>query len=336
MAEISFGVGTSHSPLLLLKPEEWHIRAQADYDNPAHPYRGKVYTYKQLLEIRGGQDYETQCDLSVMTERYDRCQANLDALGRFIESANPDVLVIVGDDQEEWFGDAIQPAFGMFYGEQVLNRTLTGVEEEGRSPVAIDVTNRYRTPENTYYPVPSGFSKHLIQSAVDDGFDITASRNLPNNADGEIGIGHAYSFVYTRILANKPIPLVPVHVNTYYPPNQPSARRCLELGRSIGRAIRSWPGAERVGVVASGGLTHFVIDEELDRRVLDAFRDRDTASLTGIPEDIYQSGTSEIKNWIAVAGMVWDVDLGLEILDYVPCYRTAAGTGCAMGFVTWS
>ena len=35
MANISFGVGTSHSPLLLLKPDEWHIRAQADFDNPA-------------------------------------------------------------------------------------------------------------------------------------------------------------------------------------------------------------------------------------------------------------------------------------------------------------
>ena len=31
-------------------------------------------------------------------------------------------------------------------------------------------------------------------------------------------------------------------------------------------------------------------------------------------------------------------DQGLKprVIDYVPCYRSTAGTGNAMGFVTWS
>ena len=25
----------------------------------------------------------------------------------------------------------------------------------------------------------------------------------------------------------------------------------------------------------------------------------------------------------------------MELFDYVPCYRSSAGTGCAMGFAKW-
>ena len=28
--------------------------------------------------------------------------------------------------------------------------------------------------------------------------------------------------------------------------------------------------------------------------------------------------------------------LDMEVVDYVPCYRSPAGTGCAMGFASWS
>ncbi len=87
-------------------------------------------------------------------------------------------------------------------------------------------------------------------------------------------------------------------------------------------------------MIASGGLTHFVIDEEFDEQVLDAMVDGD-ASLAGVPEDMFQSGTSEIKNWIAVAGIMAEAGLQMRLVDYVPCYRSEAGTGSAMGFACW-
>jgi 3-O-methylgallate 3,4-dioxygenase len=43
--------------------------------------------------------------------------------------------------------------------------------------------------------------------------------------------------------------------------------------------------------------------------------------------------TSEIRNWIAVYGAVEGMDM--DVYDYVSCYRTPAGTGCAMGFAAW-
>jgi len=61
------------------------------------------------------------------------------------------------------------------------------------------------------------------------------------------------------------IPIVPLVVNTYYPPNQPTPRRCFALGSAVRKAIESFTLDFRVGILASGGLSHFTVDEELDQ-----------------------------------------------------------------------
>ena len=155
---------------------------------------------------------------------------------------------------------------------------------------------------------------------------------------GEIGVNsapHAYGFVYRRVMRDKVVPHVPVFVNTFYPPNQPPAGRCFEFGRALARAIAAWPRDWKVAVIASGGLTHFVIDESFDRCVLEALQKGDATKLASLPESMFQSGTSEIKNWIAVAGAMAEAGLTMNLIDYVPCYRSEAGTGSAMGFAKW-
>ena len=44
-------------------------------------------------------------------------------------------------------------------------------------------------------------------------------------------------------------------------------------------------------------------------------------------------GTAEILNWIAVAGAMEDRQMTL--VDYVPCYRSEAGTGHGVTFAHW-
>ena len=53
-------------------------------------------------------------------------------------------------------------------------------------------------------------------------------------------------------------------MNTYYPPNQPNPKRCYDFGRTLRSAIEAWPTKARVAILASGGLSHFVVDEDLD------------------------------------------------------------------------
>jgi hypothetical protein len=60
MADIFFGFGSSHGPLLSSPPEHWDFRTDADRANPAHAYRGRTYTYDQLCELRKGENFAAQ------------------------------------------------------------------------------------------------------------------------------------------------------------------------------------------------------------------------------------------------------------------------------------
>jgi hypothetical protein len=80
-------------------------------------------------------------------------------------------------------------------------------------------------------------------------------------------------------------------------------------------------------------LTHFVIDEAIDRQVLRGIRERRSDLLRNLPAEKLNSGSSEIRNWIAAAGAL--EDFTATIVDYVPAYRSEAGTGCGMAFARW-
>ena len=136
------------------------------------------------------------------------------------------------------------------------------------------------------------------------------------------------------LMQGQTIPVVPIMQNTYYPPNQPRPRRSYEFGSALRNAIETWKSHARVAVLASGGFSHFVLDEELDHKALQALQDKDIDAIASLPLERLQSGTSEIRNWITTAGAVQHLDM--EVFDYVPCYRSLAGTGCAMAFAQWA
>lgn len=85
----------------------------------------------------------------------------------------------------------------------------------------------------------------------------------------------------------------------------------------------------------SGGLTHFTIDEEFDKALYRAMLGRDKEFLCSVPQTTLMQGTSEIRNWIAAAGALFETELAGSAIDYIPCYRTEAGTGTAQGFMVW-
>ena len=98
----------------------------------------------------------------------------------------------------------------------------------------------------------------------------------------------------------------------------------------------SWDSDKKIAVAASGGVSHFVIDEEFDHRILDAMKNGDVDTLINEPDIHFRSGTSETKNWIVTYGILSETGFAMELLDYVPCYRSDAGTGNAMAFATWT
>src|SRR4029077_10554976 len=97
----------------------------------------------------------------------------------------------------------------------------------------------------------------------------------------------------------------------------------------ISAALAASASSARVAVIASGGLSHFLCEEAFDRRVLDALRAKDSDALAQIPQEALLSGSSEIRNWITVAGMVGDLEL--DFMDYIPVRSTQVTTGSGGG-----
>ena len=263
-----------------------------------------------------------------MAAKVIRCAAGLAELRRRISSANLDALIVVGDDQGEHLGRDNLPPFFVYHGATLTNTTT--VVHPGASPMLQKVLAAYYEPEtDREYPVAQALAEHVIDSLLDNGFDIATSNQLPRPR----AEGHALQFPHRYLLAPE-LPIVPVLLNTYMRPAQPRARRCLQLGAGLAAAVRSFADGGRVGILASGGLSHFLISEQLDRRVLGACAAGDGEALATIPESVLQSGTSEIKNWICVAGACQG--MAFDAIDYIPGYRTPAGTGTGLAFATWS
>jgi 3-O-methylgallate 3,4-dioxygenase len=102
------------------------------------------------------------------------------------------------------------------------------------------------------------------------------------------------------------------------------------------QAIKSWESDQTVAIIASGGLSHFVCDEQLDQTFLKHFKSYDFEALAQIDNRTYQSGTSEVKLYVPVMVAASQLGFQMNVVDYVPVYRTEAGTGEGFGYMYWS
>jgi OH-DDVA oxygenase len=329
MADIVLGMGAAHGPLLSTPPEQWDLRAKADRANKSHWFRGKTYDYDALLKERAP-GFARDVEIEVRRERHARCRAAIDTLRDKFRQVAPEVVVIVGNDQREFFTEELTPSITVYRGREIRN-----VQQMHEESTGLNVAEPGNAPaETATYPGAPELADHILRSLGDEDFDLAQSSTTPQNAIRH-GIPHAYGFIYHSILGGTPPPSVPVILNVHYPHNQPKTARCLALGRALQRAIKRFGGCSRVAMMASGGLSHFVVDEELDQRVLKAMATGDEQALAGIPENVFKVGTAEIKNWFPVISAMNAEGRRYHQVDYVPCYRSEAGTGNAMAFVYW-
>src|SRR5947207_9510491 len=104
MAKIIGGFGSSHTPLMSLPGEDWGKRAQDDTRNREliRPTDGVHVTYDELLSAADPKIAD-QINVETFVKKYDSIQRGLDALDKSFAEADPDVVVMFGDDQDEFF-----------------------------------------------------------------------------------------------------------------------------------------------------------------------------------------------------------------------------------------
>lgn len=330
MVNVVLGIGTSHSPMLAIDPALWLDRAQDDVVRDSlFLADGRVVPYAQLLRESDGK-YAAVATPEIFADLDAKAQRALDRLAAVIAAANLDALVVIGDDQQELFSGAHVPAIAIYTGSEIVTHPKNEVTPN--LPTWYQEANRGYLMDTIHrHPAAPELAAALVDGLIGVGVDLAVATDV--NDPDRAGFGHAFGFVIERFCTERAIPILPVLLNTYFPPNVPRPGRCWDIGELIGRTLAEISGDQRVGIVASGGLSHFAVDEDLDRKVLAALKNRDADTLRSLSPASLRSGNSEILNWIMTAGAL----SGLEVTDeeYIPVHRTPAGTGVGLGFLTW-
>jgi 3-O-methylgallate 3,4-dioxygenase len=355
MAKIVLGLGTSHSPMLSLPAEHWHVMGENDKRNQelCDPADGKVRTYEEMLE-RADPDLVKGITQEKFNQQYEETQEAIAVMDKTLKEVAPDAVIIISDDQDEILFEDNMPMFSVYWGESMP--ILARKPRPDAPPWMAASGSGYAGDTDQQVPVDSELGYHLITSLAEQEFDIAHSRYMKDSYGGTVerrypvangqrqnirntdhraqGMPHGFSFVIRRIMTNKVIPIVPLMQNTCYPPNRPTPRRSYALGQAVRRAVESWDNDKRVAVVASGGLSHFTVNEQLDRMALKGMKEQDAETLRNIPQYMLNSAASETLNWVAAAGAL--EHLNPEILAYTPVYRSPALTGGGWAFMRWT
>jgi hypothetical protein len=250
-------------------------------------------------------------------EQRDRLYAGFHELGRRLAAARPELIVMFVNDHLQNFPYSNLPAF------------CVGLADEYDAPSAGGGTFMRIPPRKLRGDRAWGMA--LLEAGLDAGFDFAYSY--------EIESWDELSVPLHFLTPNGDVPIVPIYTNCAAPP-LPRLRRCHEMGAFVGSFLRARPGARRVALVASGGISHWVgtpdtgrINPEWDQQVLDHIARADVEPLLAFTHaDIERDGGNggqEIRNWVALLGAVpgWKG----ELLAYEPVAEWI--TGCATVWV---
>jgi 3-O-methylgallate 3,4-dioxygenase len=326
MAEVVLGLGMSHSPQMSMGSQHWAAYAANDARFPLI-WKRKTWDFDDLVAARSGEGLAEQVNDEVWASKYERITSGIDRLIAALTAAEVDVVVIVGDDHHEIFTEDSMPTFAVYWGD-----TIEAIPPAEIWPTVAPAAWALHGDAPETYQCDSALGEHLITDMNRQGFDVA---QVKAQREG-MSAGHPYIAVRQRLMDRTvppPMPFVPIMLNTYFPPNTPSPQRSWAFGVALGAAIESYPSEQRVAIVASGGLSHFVIDEDIDRELFRALESRDIDAINSLDHADYVSGTSESLCWLVVGGAC--TQLQFEVVEYVPGYRTAAGTGTALTAGIW-
>ncbi len=171
---------------------------------------------------------------------------------------------------------------------------------------------------------------HLARSALEANFEPSISHRLK--------LDHGFCIPLWKMGLERLPSIVPMIVNSIEPPF-PSVNRCLEWGLMLKHAVETYPEPLRVGVLATGGLSHSIgertmgdIDEPFDHECIRLFSEGEPEEIAAFLEmrlPMTGNGAQEVRNWAVAHGAAGC--RGFRLVDYLPV--PAVIVGC--GFAAW-
>ena len=338
MSKITLGIGMSHTPRLVTSAEDWlHFGSFAQSMGGLIDVDGEFISAENLT-TKYGNKYAAQTTLDAWRKCKAIADESIDKLAEAVKSAELDAIIVLGDDQHELLTRGNYPSILIPYSDtfkmvsspaRAAKRPLGPIPPE----VLTKIARGWHMDDNHSYPNHAPIALKIIEAMMANGLSPAVSNEHIADSDPARGVGHAFGIVISQILREQRIPLIPIVLNTYFPPNQPTPDMCWQIGRIIHDVVANFPGDLKVGIVASGGLSHFIVDEEWDAMILDAMRKGDPEQLKSLDTRNLQSGNSEVLCWIVAAAACQGLTVQWD--SYAPVYSTPAREGVAFAFMQW-
>lgn len=145
-------------------------------------------------------------------------------------------------------------------------------------------------------------AEELVRGLYARGFDPSHS--------SELRLDHGTTLPLSQMRIPEDVALVPIIINSIFAP-LPTLLRCRQLGAAIAAALQRSSLGRRVGILATGGISHTVgapgmerNDPDFDAEFLGALARADLDAACRYPDarlDAAGNGTHEIRNWVAAA-----------------------------------
>jgi aromatic ring-opening dioxygenase catalytic subunit (LigB family) len=226
-----------------------------------------------------------------------------------VRALQPDLIVLAGSDHLNNFSLAMQVTLAVGVADQ-----FTTLGDSGAPAVT--------------FPGHRAFAEGFVRHAARRDFELVQAEELRPD--------HGMAIPRLLVDPGGEIPVVPVYINCNMPV-PPSPVRCLRLGGVLKEYVdKARPAGERVVVLGTGGLSHWLcrpeqgkVAEAFDLEFIDGMIGGEAAALAQLSADDIEAasgnGGLELTAWLFMAGALPGVRG--EKLYYEPIPEWISGMG---------
>ncbi|PRX27299.1 protocatechuate 4,5-dioxygenase beta chain/2'-aminobiphenyl-2,3-diol 1,2-dioxygenase large subunit [Paraburkholderia sp. BL18I3N2] len=210
----------------------------------------------------------------------------IDRIGEAIRASNPDVMLIATSDHLVNFSLDVQIPLAVGISDEWIPYGDLGVPRKA-------------------FPGNRAFAAELVAFAAQRDFDLASVENVKPD--------HGLSMPNAIINRGLNIPVVPIYINTVMTP-APTCARSYALGKVVREFVEFMrPTHERVAIVATGGLSHWIclpdsgrVNAAWDLQLIEKIVSGDGVGLAELSFDSIMrdggNGGLEIAAWAFMAG----------------------------------